>query len=52
VLTAEQKIAEYPLLLQRIAALEAQLSWLRKHVFGGARSEKLDPAQRELALGI
>jgi len=52
VLTAEQKIAEHPLLLQRIAALEAQLSWLRKQVFGGARSEKLDPAQRELALGI
>jgi transposase len=38
--------------LQWIAALEAQLSELRKQVLGGARSEQLDPAQRELALGI
>jgi transposase len=52
VLTPEQKIAEHPLLLQRIAALEAQVSWFKKQVFGGGKSEKLDPTQRQLALGV
>ncbi len=51
-LTPEQKIAEHPLLLQRIAALEAQVSWFKKQVFGGGKSEKLDPTQRQLALGV
>ena len=51
-LTPEQKIAEHPLLLQRIAALEAQVSWFKKQVFGGGKSEKLDPAQRQLALDV
>jgi transposase len=50
VLSAEQKIAEHPLLVQRIAALEAQLAWFKKQVFGGAKSEKLVPAQRQLPL--
>lgn len=45
----EQMIAEYPLMAQRIAALEAQLAWFKKQVFGG-KSEKLDPAQRQLPL--
>ena len=43
-------IAEYPLLVQRIAALEAQLAWFQKQVFGGGKSEKLDVTQRQLAL--
>ena len=49
-LTPEQKIAEHPLLLQRIAALEAKLAWLQKQVFGGGKSEKLDVTQRQLEL--
>lgn len=48
--TPEQMIAEYPLLLQRVAALEAQLAWFQKQVFGGGKSEKLDPNQRQLDL--
>jgi hypothetical protein len=47
----EQMIAEYPLMAQRIAALEAQLAWFKKQAFGGGKSEKLDPAQRQLPLG-
>lgn len=46
--TPEQKIAEHPLLLQRIAALEAQVSWFKKQFFGGGKSEKLDLSQRFL----
>ena len=48
--TPEQMIAEYPLMTQRIAALEAKLAWFQKQVFGGGKSEKLDPAQRQLPL--
>lgn len=48
--TPEQMIAEYPLLQQRIAVLEAQLAWFKKQTFGGGKSEKLDPAQRQLPL--
>jgi Transposase C of IS166 homeodomain len=48
--TPEQMIAEYPLLLQRVAALEAQLAWFQKQVFGGGKREKLDPNQRQLDL--
>jgi len=43
-------ITEYPLLLQRVAALEAQLAWFQKQLFGGGKSEKLDVTQRQLAL--
>lgn len=43
-------IAEYPLLLQRIAALEAQVAWFQKQLFGGGKSEQLDVTQRQLAL--
>ncbi len=50
-LTPEQKIAEHPLLLQRVAALEAKLAWFQKQVFGGGKSERLDVTQRQLALG-
>ncbi len=49
-LTPEQAIAEHPLLLQRIAALEAKLAWFQKQVFGGGKSEKLDVTQRQLGL--
>ena len=48
--TPEQMIAEYPLLLQRIAALEAKLGWFQKELFGGGKSEKLDPGQKQLPL--
>jgi hypothetical protein len=48
----DQKLAEHPLFLQRIAALETQVSWLKKQVFGGGRSEKPDRAQSHLALGV
>ena len=48
--TPEQMIAEYPLLAQRIAALEAQVAWFKQQVFGGGKSERLDPAQRQLPL--
>jgi len=50
VLTPEQKIAEHPLLLQRIGALEAQLAWFQKQVFGGGKSEKLEVSTRQLSL--
>jgi transposase len=49
-LTPEQKIAEHPLLVQRITALEAKLVWFQKQVFGGGKSEKLDLAPGQLAL--
>ena len=49
-LTPEQKIAEHPLLLQRVAALEAKLAWFQKQMFGGGKGEKLDATQRQLAL--
>lgn len=48
--TPDQMIAEYPLLAQRVAALEAQVAWFKKQVFGGGKSEKLDPAQKQLPL--
>ena len=51
-LTPEQKIAEHPLLVQQVAALEAKLAWFQKQVFGGGKSEKLDLTQRQLALGV
>jgi transposase len=50
VLTPEQKIAEHPLLLQRIGALEAQLAWFQRQVFGGGKSEKLEVSTRQLSL--
>jgi transposase len=48
-LTPEQKIAEHPLLLQRVAALEAKLAWFQRQMFGGGKSEKLDITQRQLS---
>ena len=35
----------------RLAQLEIQLDYLKKKLFGTGKSEKLDPAQRELMLG-
>lgn len=34
----------------RIAQLEAQIAWLRRQMFAGGKSEKVDPAQLELML--
>jgi len=34
----------------RIAQLEAQIAWLRRQMFAGGKSEKIDPAQLELML--
>lgn len=48
--TPEQMIAEYPLMTQRIAALEAQVAWFKKQMFGGGKSEKLDLSTRQLSL--
>lgn len=35
---------------ERIAQLEAQIAWLRRQMFAGSKSEKIDPAQLELML--
>lgn len=47
---AEQLFAEVLQLKQENSALKAQIEWLRKQVFGGAKSEKLDRAQMLLRL--
>ena len=36
--------------IERIAELEAQIAWFRRQMFGGGKSEKIDPAQLELLL--
>ncbi|HVT28837.1 MAG TPA: IS66 family transposase [Lacipirellulaceae bacterium] len=46
----DQIIAEYPLMQQEIAALRAQVAWLKKQLFGGGKSETLDRAQLLLQL--
>ena len=35
---------------ERIAELEAQIAWLRRQMFAGSKSEKINPAQLELML--
>jgi transposase len=50
VVSAEQMIAEYPLLKQEILALRAKIEWLQRRVFGGGKNEKLDVAQLRLHL--
>jgi transposase len=47
---AEQLYAENLQLKERNAHLEAQVAWLRKQLFGGGKSEKLDRAQLLLTL--
>ncbi len=47
---AEQLYAENLELKDRNAQLEAQVAWLRKQLFGGGKSEKLDRAQLLLKL--
>lgn len=47
----DQIIQEYPLLKAENAALRAQIDWLKKQLFGGGKSERLDRAQLALALG-
>ena len=46
----EQLYAENLELKERNAQLEAQVAWLRKQLFGGGKSEKLDRAQLLLKL--
>lgn len=46
----ESVFAENKQLKQRIAELEAQIAWLRRQMFAGSKSEKIDPAQLELML--
>lgn len=46
----EVVLAENNQLKERIAELEAQIAWLRRQVFSGSKSEKIDPAQLELML--
>lgn len=46
----EVVLAENNQLKERIAELEAQIVWLRRQVFSGSKSEKIDPAQLELML--
>jgi transposase len=47
---AEQLHAEVLELRARVTQQDAQIAWLKKQLFGGGKSEKLDPAQRQLAL--
>ena len=46
----EAVLEENRSLKQEIAVLRAQIEWLKKKVFGGGKSEKLDQAQLLLAL--
>ena len=46
----ESVFAENKQLKQRIAELETQIAWLRRQMFAGSKSEKIDPAQLELML--
>ena len=48
--TLEQAEAECSLLHDEIRVLRAQLEWFKKQIYGGAKSEKLDRLQSELAL--
>lgn len=49
--SAEALLAENESLKGENALLRAQIEWLRKQVFGGGKSEKLDQAQFVLKLG-
>ena len=48
---AEQVHAENLLLREEVAVLKTQIEWLRRQLFGGGKSEKLDRAQLLLKLG-
>ena len=48
---AEQLYAENIELKLEVEKLRAQIAWMRKKLFGGGQSEKLDRAQMLLALG-
>ncbi|MEZ5276506.1 MAG: IS66 family transposase [Opitutaceae bacterium] len=48
---AEELYAENLQLKQRLLELQAQIEWLKRQMFGGGKSEKLDPAQLQLKLG-
>lgn len=49
--TAEELPRAYLALAEENAALKAQIEWLRRQLFGGGKSEKLDRAQLLLKLG-
>jgi len=49
--SAEELLEENESLKSEVALLRAQIDWLRKQVFGGGKSEKLDDAQLNLRLG-
>ena len=44
-------VEENQILKQKVAELSAQIAWLKKQLFGGGKSEKLDRAQLLLQLG-
>ena len=45
-----QPLGEVDLLRQELAVLRAQLAWFKQRMFGGGKSEKLEPAQLPLKL--
>ena len=49
--SAEELYARNQQLEQELAVLRAQIEWLRRQMFGGGKSEKLDKAQLMLKLG-
>ena len=49
--SAEELHRENELLRGEITVLRAQIDWLRKQVFGGRKSERLEEAQMTLTLG-
>jgi transposase len=50
-MSAAATVEEVNLLKQENAVLRAQIEWLKKQLFGGGKSEKLDRAQLLLKLG-
>jgi len=49
--SAEELLEENESLKSENAVLRAQIDWLRKQIFGGRKSEKLEEAQMNLRLG-
>ena len=49
--SAEELLEENESLRSENAVLRAQIDWLRKQVFGGRKSEKLEETQMVLRLG-
>ena len=49
--SAQELLEENESLKSEVAILRAQIDWLRKQIFGGRKSEKLEEAQMNLRLG-